>query len=170
MAELHLLRHAKSSWDDPRLRDHDRPLNARGRRAAAAMAAHMARIALRPALVLCSPAARARQTWEALAPTVAAARVEFDTALYEASAGDLLARLRALPAAEAGPLLLIGHNPGLERLALLLVDADSEALRRMRQKYPTAALASFACPGAWSDLGPAACRLLAFVRPKDLGA
>lgn len=169
MRELHLLRHAKSSWDDPRLADFDRPLNDRGRRAAAAMADHIRRAGPRPSLVLCSPAARARETLEVIAPALDGAATVFDARLYEADAEDLLARLRALPAGEPGPVLLLGHNPGLQRLALKLLARDNDLARRMRRKYPTGALASFACEvDSWAELGGGTCRLRAFVRPKDL--
>ena len=115
---LYLLRHAKSSWDDQSLADHDRPLAPRGKRRPAAWRATMRRAKVRPQLVLCSSAARALQTYEAvsagLGPSVPGL---VEDELYGASDSDLRVRLHEVPdTVEA--LLVIGHNPGLQDLAL----------------------------------------------------
>jgi phosphohistidine phosphatase len=165
---LYLLRHGKSSWDDPELDDFDRPLAPRGRKAAARIAAHMEEEGIAPELVICSPAQRARATLDGLGDAVAGARVDLDRDVYDAHETDLLARLREVPP-EVGTVLLIGHNPSIERLALLLA-AESARLDELRAKYPTAALATltFRAPG-WRELGPGGAELAAFVRPRDLG-
>jgi len=166
-----LLRHAKSARNTPHQSDHDRPLNDRGERAARTMAAHMAAKAPRPGLILCSTAARTRQT---LAPLVKALGsptppISLEKQLYLASESELLERLQTLPE-DVETVLLIGHNEGIgECAATLAGQGPGEALQRLREKYPTGALATLTLPqGPWSALAPGACELLAFVRPRDL--
>src|SRR5690349_24829063 len=119
--ELVLFRHAKSAWPD--VPDHDRPLADRGIRAAPVMGRWLRDAGLVPDLVLCSTAGRARETWQfAQAGLAATPPVTFDARIYEAAATDLLAVIREVPAA-TGTLLLIGHNPAIEDLALLLAMA-----------------------------------------------
>jgi phosphohistidine phosphatase len=156
MARLYLLRHAKSSWKDASLDDHDRPLAPRGRKAAKAIGRYMRDQGIEPELVLCSTARRARQTLERLGPPGLDARIEPE--LYGAGADALLARLRGVPDAVAS-VLLIGHNPGMQQLAFNLAGLDD--------KFPTAALATFEVDG-WSRLGRA--ELVDYVRPRDLDA
>lgn len=170
MRTLFLLRHAKSSWDNPSLRDFDRPLAERGRRAAPAMGQYMRREGLVPELVLCSTARRAQETWalmeSALEPRPEVTHTDL---LYGASAGGMLDEVRAHGGA-APTVMLVGHNPGMEDLAVALAGSGSERLlRRLRRKYPTAALAiiDFDMP-TWSDVRPGAGTLRRFVRPKDL--
>ncbi len=111
MPTLYLLRHAKSSWDEPGLADFDRPLSRRGRRNAALLAAHLREESIDPEIVLCSPARRARETAELLGLE----GVQFEDDLYGAGTADLGRRLTALPHSVASAIL-IGHNPGLEGL------------------------------------------------------
>lgn len=170
MRQILLLRHAKSSWDDPALGDFDRPLNNRGLRNARAMAAHLRKAGLRPAVVLCSAARRTRETYDILEPALEGIPVSFEAELYEAAKHDLLQRLRRLDD-HLGSLLLIGHNPGLERLALALSDGHGEAgpLARLAEKYPTGTLAVLDTDiGTWAALQDGACRLTGLVRPADL--
>ena len=168
MKRLYLLRHAKSSWKDRSLADSERPLAGRGRRAAKAMAAHLESERVRPELVLCSPARRARETLERVQAALGdEVDVLFEDALYGATEADLLARLRALPP-EVGSVMVIGHNPGLEELALALSSEGAE-LARMREKYPTAALATIDLSvDGWSALERGGGELVAYVRPRDL--
>ena len=113
---LYLLRHAKSSWDEP-LRDHERPLDARGVRDARAAGRLLAEQGWRPDLVLCSTAVRTRQTWRhAVDAGADAGEVRYTDAVYEASAGRLLELVQATEEA-VGSLMLIGHGPGLPGLA-----------------------------------------------------
>ena len=167
---LHLLRHGKSSWDDDGLDDHDRPLAARGRRGAELIADHMRAEAIAPDIVLCSSSRRTRETLDRLGHALpAGTRVEIEAALYAASAEELLARLRIL-SADVGSALVIGHNPGLRDLALELA-APGPALELLREKFPTAALATLELPtGDWGLLGSGDAELVAYVRPRDLGA
>ena len=173
MRQLLLLRHAKSSWDDPALPDHARPLNARGKRAAAAMAEAMAELGLLPDVVLVSSARRALQTLEALAP-LAGVLVEPMDALYLARWEKLLDALRGLPET-ARSVMLVGHNPGLHELAMALagagaLSAGGAELRRLAEAYPTGALAEFVIAAPWRLLEPGGARLVRFLVPRDLPA
>lgn len=164
-----MLRHAKSSWDDPDLPDRLRPLAPRGVRAAGAMARHLRAAAVAPDLVLCSPARRAVQTWEGVAPGVPPdTAVEVDEAIYHADADELFARLRDVRS-RIRSVLLVGHNPGLQDLAVDLVGSGDVGLReRLLTKFPTGALATIDVPGDWHDLTWGAASVLALVVPREL--
>lgn len=166
-----LLRHAKSAWNVLHQIDHDRPLNGRGERAARTMADHIAAKAPRPDLILCSTAARTRQTLAPLAHTLGTPTppISLEKQLYLASESELLERLQALPE-DVETVLLVGHNEGIGELAVsLAAHGPREALERLREKYPTGALATLTLPdGPWGALAPGSCNLLAFVRPRDL--
>jgi phosphohistidine phosphatase len=168
MKRVYLLRHAKSSWKDRSLADRDRPLARRGRRAAQAMAGHLDEKEIRPDLVLCSPALRTRETLERIEPGFRGeVEARVDEQLYGASEATLFERVRTLPD-EIGSVMLIGHNPGLEELALALA-SEGEGLARMREKYPTAALATVDLPAdRWSDVERGSGELVDYVRPRDL--
>jgi phosphohistidine phosphatase len=167
MRTLYLLRHAKSSWSEPSLPDRERPLAPRGRRAAKRIAAHLARLEIEPALVLCSSATRARETLELVRPAFVEAPVQIEEELYAASADRLLERLRAVSDTVAS-VMLIGHNPGLHDLALTLASTGAE-LERLSAKLPTAALVTLALPEAtWSGLAEGDAELAAFVVPRQL--
>jgi phosphohistidine phosphatase len=168
MRTLYLLRHAKSSWADPGLRDDGRPLAPRGRRDAKRIARHVGRLGIEPELVLCSTSARTRETLELVRPALgSAAWVRLEAELYAASAGSLLERLRAVPD-DVASVLLIGHNPGLQELALLLAAAGAE-LERLEAKFPTAALATLTIARTtWTRLSDGDAELAAYVVPKEL--
>jgi phosphohistidine phosphatase len=165
---LYLLRHAKSSWKEAGLADHDRPLKKRGRRAAELIAGHIREQAIAPDIVLCSSSRRTRETLEHIEPALPPdTAVEIERDLYGASAGGLLERLQKLPD-DVESALLIGHNPGLQVLALDLA-ATGDELEPLREKFPTAALATVDVGGrSWSGLRPDAAELVAYVRPRDL--
>lgn len=170
MRQLFLLRHAKSSWDEPGLDDFDRPLNNRGRRSAAALAKYLKRAKAHPQFVLCSAARRTRETYGILEEVLEGIPVSFEADLYEATKHGLLERLRRLDD-HLGSVLLIGHNPGLERLAAALSSGHGEAkaVARLAEKYPTGTLAVLdADINSWGALQDGACRLTGFVRPADL--
>jgi phosphohistidine phosphatase len=166
---LWLLRHAKSSWDEADLPDRLRPLAPRGARAVRALAHHLHTTAVAPDLVLCSPARRAVQTWEGVAPGVpAGTSVEFDEAIYHADGDELLARLRDVPS-RVESVLLVGHNPGLQDLAVDLVGSRKPELReRLATKLPTGALVTLEVPGNWHDLTWGAATLVDYVVPREL--
>jgi phosphohistidine phosphatase len=159
---LYLLRHAKSSWDDPSLDDHDRPLAPRGRTAANRINAHLRSRHIDVSLVLCSSALRAQSTLELVAP---GGDVQIESELYGASAAELLERLRRVPD-EVDSVMLIGHNPAMEDLAVDLATGGGELAGG---KFPTAALATLTFSGPWSALAPAQAELVAFVKPRELG-
>lgn len=168
MRRLFLLRHAKSSWDDPGLDDHDRPLAPRGRRDAARMARHIAGMEDRPSLILCSSARRARQTLKPVAKALGEnVIVSFEDSLYSFDAQALLARLDTL-ADDASSVMLVGHNPAMQELTLWLA-SGGEGLDRAREKFPTAGLATLGLDGPWSSLAERSALLLDFVSPRDLG-
>jgi phosphohistidine phosphatase len=164
---IHVLRHAKSSWKDPALVDHDRPLAGRGRRAATAMRKHLRAQRIDPDLVLCSTAVRARQTLARIEPALGRQEVKVERALYGATADALMARLRKLPA-KCSSVLVIGHNPGLEDLVLELARPSTQR-DAVAVKFPTAALATLELDiDGWGELAPGGADLTAFVRPRDL--
>jgi phosphohistidine phosphatase len=167
---LTLLRHAKSGWDAPALRDFDRPLSARGHKAARAMGREMRRLGLGFDLILASPALRVIETLRELAQGFGAAvATEAEPRIYLASAETLLELVRAADDG-AGRLLLAGHNPGMEQLVLLLA-RDGEARDAVAAKYPTGALAEIELDVArWRDVGEGTGTLTRFVRPRDLEA
>jgi phosphohistidine phosphatase len=157
---LLLLRHAKSSWDDAALDDFDRPLAPRGRKAAARMGRHLGQREPVADLVLCSSAARAVETWARVAERFASPPpLRHLKSLYLAPPSRLLAALRRLDDG-IRTALLVGHNPGLQALALGLAAEDGGARRvRLAAKFPTAALAVFEVSGPWAELAPGNARL-----------
>ena len=167
LRRLFLLRHAKSSWDEPGLSDHDRPLAPRGRRASRVIAEHMRWKRIAPELVLCSSARRTRQTLTRIAPALGEdVDVRIEPELYAASATDLLKLLREVPD-EVDSVMLIGHNPGIEDLTVELAGTGEE-LGRVREKFPTAALATLEFDRSWRELEPGGAELTSFVKPKEL--
>ena len=166
-----LLRHAKSSWSDDELSDHDRPLSRRGERAAALMADFIAAKAPRPDLILCSTANRTRQTLAPLAKRLGepSPPVSLERSLYLASEETLLERLHDLPS-EVARVLLIGHNDGIGLLAERLAGRGKvAALLALQQKFPTGALAFLRAPiERWPELAEGTAELRRFVRPRDL--
>jgi phosphohistidine phosphatase len=170
MPILSLLRHAKSSWDNPRLKDYDRPLAQRGIAAAGRMGAYMATQHLAPAFILCSPALRTRQTLDLVLPHLQPApRVEFEDDIYLAAVTTLLARIRKVEP-NVAHLMLVGHEPGIPGLALKLSDTtNAEARRAMASKFPTAALAVIKLKGTqWATVRAGSGRLELFMTPKLL--
>lgn len=170
MSTLFLLRHAKSSWDDPALPDHDRPLAPRGIKAARRMAGHMQSEGISPELVLCSSARRTRDTLALLEPALGrTVAVEIEDELYGAGPSDLIERLRRVDA-ELDAVMMIGHNPGLQDLAIELAGGgEAEALEELHEKFPTAALATLELTGSWAALAPGAATMTGLVLPRRLG-
>jgi phosphohistidine phosphatase len=173
---LYLLRHAKSSWDEPELADHDRPLAKRGRRAAKLLRDHVSEAGIEPDLVLCSSATRAVETLEGIRRGLGDhARIEIESGLYGAGSETLLRRLQMLTD-EIGAVMLIGHNPAIETLAEELAGeggdgegGDADAGAQMAAKYPTGGLATLSFDGPWSELDWEEAQLDAFVVPRELG-
>jgi phosphohistidine phosphatase len=170
MRRLMLLRHAKSDWAKPGLRDHDRPLNPRGREAAPKMGAYMVRHALVPDLIVVSTAKRVVETLEHLLPAFdRPPKIVSDPRVYHAASNTLFGILKETPPATHS-LLLIGHNPGMaEFAALLIASGDVDARQRLIEKFPTAGLAVIDFPlDDWAKLHPRCGRLDRFVVPRAL--
>jgi phosphohistidine phosphatase len=161
MKVLYLLRHAKSSWDDPSLADFDRPLNERGVRATGLVARFMEDNGLRPDYVVSSPAARAKTTALYVAGAGGIDRpVRHDARVYEARPLDLL-KVVSEADESAGELMLVGHNPGLEGLV--------ERLTGERERLPTAALVRIELRiDAWPQIADGCGRLDWVVTPRAI--
>lgn len=170
MKTLTLLRHAKSSWGDPGARDFDRPLNARGRHAACAIGREMKALGLRFDRVVASPAVRVVETLGEVSRGLGSAiEPDYDERVYLASPGALIEIVRGM-AESIERLLLVGHNPGLERLALMLSGDQPGALRaQLKNKYPTGTIAEIGLPvTAWGEVAEGIGSLDRFIRPRDL--
>ncbi|WP_406065772.1 histidine phosphatase family protein [Streptomyces sp. NBC_01077] len=175
---LFVLRHAKSAWPAG-VADHDRPLGPRGLRDAPAAGRFLAGTGGLPDLVLCSPAQRARHTWElAAAELDTPVPTRHDPRLYGSDGPELLDVLHGVPD-EVATLLLVGHNPGLEDLVLLLASgadaaagadeaagAVGDALDRVRTKFPTSAIAVLTWYGTWTNLRPGGALLTELAIPR----
>ena len=167
MKRLILTRHAKSSWDDPLTPDHERPLNDRGRAAAADLGHWLATRGYAPGQVLCSDALRTRKTWSGLAPALPGTPIlELKPALYHAGPDVMLAVLRH---AAEDTVMMIGHNPGIADFAGRIVaqgPMDPEFAR-----YPTGAtlVCAFAISD-WADVGWGMGSLLDFIIPREIAA
>jgi phosphohistidine phosphatase len=173
MLTLSLLRHAKSSWDDPALADHDRPLAKRGTRAAPEIAKYLKHEELLPSLILCSGAVRTRATLALIIAEIGRPppEIRYEEALYLAAPDTILKHIQACEPHHAH-VMVIGHNPGLHALALELLGAgDRKSVAALATEFPTAALAvlTFDAP-QWSDIKAASGRLEHFVTPRRLAA
>jgi phosphohistidine phosphatase len=166
---LLLLRHAKSSWAEPDLADHDRPLARRGQEAARRIAEHLRDMSVRPQLVLCSSARRAVDTLAPSRRVLEEAEVRIEDWLYGASARRVLTQLREIdPRFDC--VMVVGHNPTLEDLALELTgDGDEKAMTQLQAKFPTGALATLHLgDSSWSQLRAGRAQLAAMVIPRKL--
>lgn len=168
MKKLLVLRHGKSSWDDPDIPDQERPLTERGRQAARRMSKYLKDKRLEPSLVMCTSALRARQTLELLTPAFPkGATINIEPRLYSASGDELITRLRRVSQA-APAVLMVGHNPAMQELVLTLASENAK-LDSIRKKFPTAALAVLDAEiDEWKDLRPSGATLVDFVTPKGL--
>ena len=171
MKTLGLFRHAKSDWQDPRARDFDRPLNARGRKGAAIMGRHVGDYGVNWERMIASPAIRCAETIE-LAAEAAGRPVaaNWDRRIYLAS-GVTLADLLREQDGDPASILMVGHNPGLEDLIFDLVPDDGTSPLRdvVEEKFPTASFAVLELDIArWADLKDGCARLIHLTRPRDL--
>jgi phosphohistidine phosphatase len=170
MKVLTLLRHAKSGWDDPVARDFDRPLNKRGRRAAVTVGRAMRAEGMEFDAVIASPAVRVVETLQDVGDGYGRTLDPVqDPDLYLASPAVLLDRVQHM-GDDVERLLVVGHNPGLEQLAMLLTGSDrSGRLAELEAKYPTATLAVLEFDVAhWSEVSKSGGTLTRFIRPRDL--
>ena len=168
MKTLFLLRHAKSSWALADQRDFDRPLNDRGRGAALAMGREFRRLGLAAERIISSPAARTMETLAQVSAGYGARMpVDYRSDLYLASPETLIAHVRTTEE-DCASLLVVGHYPGLQQLALAL-GTDGPLRREVMAKYPTGALAEIALPvDRWSEIGEGQGQIVRFLRPRDL--
>jgi phosphohistidine phosphatase len=167
MKRLILTRHAKSSWDDPLTPDHDRPLNERGKAAAADLGIWLASRGYVPGEVLCSDALRTRKTWSGLAPALPGSPVlNLKPALYHAGPDVMLAVLRH---ATADCVMMIGHNPGIADFAARLVARAPISPEFAR--YPTGAtlVADFMID-TWADAAFGMAAAVDFIVPSEIPA
>jgi len=155
------MRHAKSSWGDGSLADFDRPLNERGLKAAPLVGRFMRKQKLRPDLILCSPAERARQTVSLVVEAAGlGVPLRYDERIYEATSARLVEVVSQIEE-DAGEAMLVGHNPGLEVLL--------ERLTGESRRMPMAALARVALDvEKWSKVRDGAGRVELFVKPREL--
>jgi phosphohistidine phosphatase len=170
MHQLHLLRHAKSSWDDD-ADDHQRPLNRRGREAARLIGESLPKAIGELDLVLCSTALRARETAELALEGFkpATKKILYEDGLYLATAEALLDRLLQLDEA-CGAVMVVGHNPGLHQLATALADPGSSGFSTLANgKFPTGVRVRLNVAGSWAELDSTRHRLIDYVTVKSLG-
>lgn len=171
MKILGLLRHAKSDWDDMNQRDFDRGLNARGRKGAGIIGAHIRDHGIKWDKVIASPAVRVKLTLDGALPGITPV---FDQKLYLASYDTIVETIEAHAgsgADEADAILVVGHNPGLQDTLLELVSPSKEndLFREAVVKFPTAAFAVLECDiEHWSQLKRYCAELVHFARPRDL--
>ena len=169
MRRLILARHAKSSWGDPTLTDHDRPLNARGYRAAILVGSVLSELDCVPDVVYSSTSVRTRETWERMEPHLGGQpRVEFHRDLYLASPRMVLAAIASAPE-EAEALMVLGHNPSTHALAAHLArTGDPDDIGRLHGKFPTGAVAVIELfSGGWTDVDRGG-ELMHFILPRSL--
>jgi len=170
MKRLAILRHAKSSWDDPGLDDFNRPLNERGRKAARRLGRELARRKMKFDLVLSSSSARTRETIDCIQRHYNfGAPIKFDDALYGAGEAELFATVRSFDEDVKAPLI-VGHNPGLEMLIAGLSEDDDVGLRqRVLGKFPTGTLAVLEFDAKrWGDVGHASGKIVELILAKEL--
>jgi phosphohistidine phosphatase len=161
MKTLYLLRHAKSSWGDPGLKDFDRPLNKRGLKASPRVGAQMLKEKIRPDLVLSSPALRAKQTTTMVCEAAGfSSLINFDERIYEAGVQRLFEIVTGFEDS-INTAMMVGHNPGFEELL--------SALTGESQRMQTAALACIELKiKKWSDLTGGAGKLVWLIKAKEL--
>jgi len=170
MRRLLLLRHAKTERPQPGERDHDRKLTERGRADAPIIGAYMAHHRVVPDIALVSPATRAEQTWALMATAFRKSpRVVMEQRLYNAAAETLIEIITATD--DARTVLIVGHNPGMQDLAVqLIASGDVETRERIKEKLPTCGLVVLDFPfDDWSRLRPSSGRLDRFVSPRLIG-
>jgi len=170
MLSLCLLRHAKSSWKDSTLPDHDRPLNSRGRTEAPLMGKQIRKHGLDPELVLCSTARRTRDTLALVLPELKAEpKTIYEDGLYHGTPREMLDLLHEV-AVNAGQVLLVGHNPEIQAFALELIGSGAKHQKdRLEAKFPTAGLVVLRFPtGAWKDVAINSGKLELFLTPADV--
>jgi phosphohistidine phosphatase len=161
MKTIYIIRHAKSSWDNPSLSDFDRPLNPRGLKTAPMMGTYLSQKGINPDIILSSPALRAAETAHLLKNAASwQAEISFDERIYEASPQTLHHIVKELDG-KIPSVLIIGHNPGIESFIRLLTNRV--------EAMPTCSFAHIVCrENLWSDVRPGDCDLVEIIRPKEI--
>lgn len=166
MTRLYLLRHAKAKWAAPGARDYDRALELSGKADADAVAASMLLAGYVPDKVICSGAARARQTWEAASRHLPVTDISYSDGLYSSDSAGYLDLIRAFGG--SGSLLVVGHNPMMEDLAMALSrDGEAAALSAVGGGFPTCGLAVIRFSTPLAEIAPEDGFLEDFVTPRD---
>jgi len=174
MRRLMLLRHAKTETDAPSGRDQDRRLDDRGHRDAAEIGTWLSRHPPFPDSVQVSPAVRAKETWElvreAMKEHAPPPRVEFLPELYGADPAQMLQTIRTASVTDPRHLMVVGHNPGMHELALMLTGSGDKAGRdALADNLPTSGLAVFDfATNDWNEVAFRRGKLVLFVSPKLL--
>lgn len=168
---LGLLRHAKSSWEDPGLADFDRPLSRRGRKAAVLLGSELKRLGIAFDLVIASPAKRVTETMELFAEGYGSKLdVRFDPRIYEASLPAVLDVIREV-GKDKGHLLLVGHNPTFARLAIYVSRTGDPLYLKVADHFPTGAFLLAELPvESWAEIAPGGARVLHYLKPRELKA
>jgi phosphohistidine phosphatase len=170
MKTLYLLRHAKAEPGSKDISDPERALSSRGWEAAAAMGAYMKAKGYSPAFVLSSPSARTKETLELVAKAAGMVlKHRFENTLYLATAEEILRAVHAV-GDDVPSVMVVGHNPGMHHIALLLSEVrKSDARSALELKFPTCALAvlRFGVP-SWERIAPGEGVLTDFVTPDEL--
>jgi phosphohistidine phosphatase len=169
MKSIALLRHAKSSWDNPSLADFDRPLSPRGEKAARRMGEELRQRDLRFDLVISSPARRAVDTIRLVEEAYGGSfNIRFEPQLYDSPVSRLMKIVREVDHS-VDRLLLVGHSPELQESTILLAERDDPLLPSVEFKFPTGAIALLELPAKrWEDAALGSARMVAFIRPRDL--
>jgi phosphohistidine phosphatase len=170
MKRLAILRHAKSSWDDPALDDFNRPLNDRGWKAARRIGKELKHREMHFDFVIASMAARVRETLDGAREKLDLdAEIRFEPRMYGASESTLLSLIHELPETALAPLL-VGHNPGLQQLVAELTRDDGDGYRRrVLRNFPTCALAIVKLPARrWAEVEPGSGEIVELILPKAL--
>jgi phosphohistidine phosphatase len=160
MKTIYLVRHAKSSWEDPKLVDFNRPLNTRGKKDAPFMGVQLNNKQIEPDLILASPAKRAKKTAQAIAEKISypAKNILFKDEFYEASEKTLLDIIKKIDE-RFDSVMVFAHNPGLTQLNNLISNNYIENI-------PTCGVVALECNKKWSEIGKNSCKLLFFDYPK----
>lgn len=171
MRTLMLLRHAKAVPADGTIRDQDRPLAPRGRKEAPKIGVYMNTHQLIPDIALVSPSTRTRETWALLAPGLGKLRPAYEERIYNASPQDILNLIQEQGTGSPA-LLIVGHNPSLNHVAVsLIATGDLDLRERLFENLPTSGLVTIEFPfDDWRKLHGQAGRLTHFVTPKLIKA
>ena len=164
MKKIYLIRHAKSSWDNPELRDFDRPLAKKGIKAAKKMGKYILDTGINPDLVLCSPAARTRQTLDILNKQAKLEKeLRYLDFIYSSDETDLLQYIQKQLNSE-GSVMIVGHNPTMIMLTEIISGQEFPY-----KKFSTGSMAVLKLDiDNWIDIVGAKGELQSFIRAKDL--